>query len=320
MRINLNPHSLWREKNEALAESLGVDLETHELRIYPNVETAINESMVGLRRLYPLKKKFFYIKHQIPQLETPLRTLAKEGLQVDGLGPEVLTNPDLVTNKIDRETNFFFYAVDDSVLATLFDIKALEAALAPTPLYRIRISFHRHLIDGFEPVDRNVVQIYATPDDQAIAILGEKVKYPLQGVELLDWHDLDVDQLAGALRGRTDDEKKVKAFESLSDLGFKPLLSPGTQRFFDRALVTWPDLDATAMFDLLRGASRPQQVVPLGLSYWGSVRGSEWLYQKGFSKETLRGSMIVPAQIIDDGLIKSINEGRRKILEAQNGD
>jgi hypothetical protein len=325
MQVHLTSMQQWREHCERLAQLWAVDLTRNEVRLYKNIHQAINEAMLGLRRLYSFKKKIFFFPDQVPHTETPLKSLAKEGLQLEALPFDTLKNTAEFIAKIDKEGLFIVYAVDDPVLATFEDVSGFEQALAEQNIIKVRVSYGRHFHDGIPTnIERNTVHILGMPDGSAVALLGERTRYAPQGVELLDWSDFDVQNFTKKLPAAAEYEKSkstVDAFESRSDLGFRPLIAPATHRLYDRAIVVWDDLDSAAMLESLRerfgGADTFES---LSLSRWGGTKGFQWLEAKGFAKNLLRGALVIDARAINDDLVKSIRDCRQQILEAQSGD
>lgn len=325
MQLHLQPSNVWKNKCEALGESWGLDLEKHEIRIYQNIGQAVYEAMLGLRRLYQHKKKIFFLKNQNPHIEYPLHCIAKDGLLLEPQSSDVFTKADPLLSAMDRETLFFVYSVDDPVLGLYEPIEDLEALLQGTANFRIRISYHKHLYEARPKPERNLVQIMGCPDGCAIALLGERTRFAPQGVELLDWSGFPQKDYLKILEAPKLNSQKILEFESRKDLGFVPLLEKTNLRSFDRAVVSWSDLDSCAMRESLLADpnSKPtweKGLESLSLSRWGGVKGFEWLIARGYTRNQLRGAMIIDGQLLASDFDQSILRARQKILEAQQGD
>jgi hypothetical protein len=328
MQLHLRSIQSWRRQCEVLAEAFSIDLERHDIRIFESMAQATYESVVGLRRLYQLKKKIYFFKNQDPHLEHPLRTMAKEGLILQPLDWGVMKDSSEFIKSLDRESHFVAYSVDDPVLGFFHETDHMDQSLLEQNIFRIRISYSRHLHSEWPKIDKNTVHLLGLPDGRALGFLGDRVKFPPQGVDILDWSNADVRSYQGLKSSAREFPEQVKQFEQRSDLGFKPLLSQDKKRIFDRAAVYWPDLDSSAVLELLltelgigpAPAGKISQVESLSLSRWGGIKGFEWLVEQGIAKEVLRGALVIDANLLSDSFVDLLQKLRKRILEAQSGD
>jgi hypothetical protein len=331
MQVHIGPQNTWRRHCEILGENLGFDLYRYEVRLCKNVYQAVYEATLGLRRLYTFKKKIFFYKDQFPHQENSLKALAKEGLQLEAWPLANFNNPGALA--FDKESLFLLYAVDDPVLGTFENQEALEGAIAEQNILKIRVSFHRHLVEGLPKMEKNTVHILGLPNGQAILLLGDRARFAPQGSELLNWSEDELLQSLAELKtagtfNQIESKTKIEKFESRSDLGFSRLLPTETARIFDRAIIVWNDMDSFAVLQSL--SERYKLPLPLAgsmkffeslsLSRWGGTKGFEWLAGKGFPKEILRGALVVDVSAIDDTLINHLKAIRGQILEVQLGN
>jgi hypothetical protein len=327
MQLHLRSTQSWRRQCEVLAETFSIDLERHDVRIFESMAQATYETVVGLRRLYQLKKKIYYFKNQDPHLEHPLRTLAKEGLNLQPLDWGVMNDSSDFIKSLDRESHFIAYSVDDPVLGIFHDTDRLDQSLSDQNIFRIRISYSRHVYGEWPKIDKNTVHLLGLPDGRALGFLGERVKFPPQGVDILDWSNANVGNYKDLKSPAKESAERVREFEQRLDLGFKPLLAQDKKRVFDRAAVYWPDLDSSAVLELLLAelgispapAGKIPQVESLSLSRWGGIRGFEWLVEQGIAKEALRGALVIDASLLSDSFVDLLQKIRKRILEAQSG-
>ncbi len=337
MRVHFKSTAEWKTLNEELAGRLGLDLARTELRLYPNAANAVYEAVVGLRRLYTLKKTVYFIKDQDPHFSLPLQALSKEGLQVVGLPSTLFTSPaeiEAFTAQLTRESHFLLYAVDDPLLGKTWPAQALEDSLRDKNILKIRVSYARHMSEEAsqwgQPHDRNLVRVFGLPDGGALSLLGERTRFPNQGVELLHWSDFRAQDIPLAITSKEkNNPEHVRAFEAwAAELGAQPFF-PGDDknRLWDRAVMTWTDMDGHALIHQLAEATgqplRPPgqetRFETLSLSRWGGLRAMDWLNGWGYAPEQIRGTVILDAGILTPEFQTQLRAARQAILELQNG-
>lgn len=322
MRVFFKGQGSYQKKCEQIGEALGLDLGKHEARVYPNLSYAINDICMGLKRLYAHKKQAFYIKNQDPHVVDPMKNLAKEGLSVKALEPAELENPEGFIEGLERESHFLIYSVDSPLLGKLNDYSQFEEAIKEKPFYRVRISYNRHRFEGIPKPDRNVVHCLGLPNGMAVVLMGERVKYPSQGVEMLDWTDLDVDSCLEVLKNGEEDKARVEKFEANTALGFQPFFKNSEDRIYDRAVVCWTDLDSSAVIEYLAKDKLPEpgadtRFESLSLSRWGGLRTMDWLMAQGHTAEEIRGLLVIAASQLTADFESQLADVRQQIMEAQ---
>ena len=322
MRVFFKGQGEYKKKCEQIGEALGLDLSKHEARVYPNVSYDINDICMGLKRLYAHKKQAFYVKHQDPHVEDPMKSLAKEGLSVKPLEFSELQTPDAFIDSLERESHFLIYSVDNPLLGKLNDFSKFEEAIKDKTFFRVRVSYNQHRFQGIPKPERNIVHCLGLPNGMAVVLMGERVRYPSQGVEKLDWSELDVSSCIEVLKNGEEDRARVEKFESNTELGFKPFFKPEEGRIFDRAVVCWNDIDSAAVIeylakDDLKPAGSEARFESLSLSRWGGLRTMDWLLEQGYTHEEIRGLLVVSVSELTDGFEKNVADVRKQIMEAQ---
>ena len=101
--------------------------------------------------------------------------------------------------------------MDNPILGGLNDYSAFEEAISRKGFFRVRISYNAHRFNGIPKAERNVVHCLGLTQWMAVVLMGERVRFPSQGVEKLDWSNLDVDSCLEVLKSGEEDKLVSKA-------------------------------------------------------------------------------------------------------------
>jgi hypothetical protein len=326
MQVDFRLPREWAAANENVAAVLGsaVDLKTTEIYTFQNIQSALVESVFGLSQLYPHKKKAFFIKNMNPLFDAAIMPLAKMGYIVTGLDASVLADPTAFVAALDREALAVIFSVDDPLLGRRYDTTKLQEALREKPVAQVRVSHNAHFYDGLALLPRTGVHLYSLQSG-AIVLVGERSRFGI----------LISDQLANVFKGdinsefswaqkpRATAETEIKSFESKRIADSSPVLT--TARVFDRALISWNDMDGHAVISRLAERlkltlgepGQESRLETTSLSRWGGVRTMDFLRTQGLTPETIRGLVMIAADLLNPEFEKHLIEVRRLLLAEQ---
>lgn len=332
MRMDFRAPNAWAILNEKLAEALDLVGIKGGVHAYQGIGHALTEILVGVSRLYPLKKKIYWFKNMNPLFEPALTPLAKEGYRLIPLDMEALRGPEKWIKKLDREDLLVLYSADEPLLGKSYDVELFESALKESSLIKIRVSHSRHFYESdFKRglLDRNKASLFTVSPRQAIAVLGERVQ---MGALVADKLSYDEDwDLHWAKTPLELSASSVLRFESHCVAGASPIFSPDAPRILDRAAVYWPDLDGHAVIDRLarqmgfelKPPGWETRMETASLSRWGGVRTMDFLKAQGLTPEMIRGLVLISHDLLRPDQIEKLESHlinvHRSIMEDQHG-
>jgi hypothetical protein len=324
VKLNIWPNVQWQSLCDQVAINLGFDLSRQELRLVPTIQQALMDSVYGLRRLSAIKKKVFYIKDLDCNFTPAITALAKEGLELQPLGHEVLTQPELLSEKLGRDTLLFLYSADDPILGLKYDTNKLDLFLQEQTVFVVRMSYRAHLYSGLIKPHKNFVHLMATDSDLCVMSLGERVRFSTSGTEFCDWSQVNLDFILSQLKTREESKNKIIDFERSSPAGGKSIFLE-RPRYYDRAILTWDNIDGEAIIERLTARLNLKLKPPglenrfesLSLTRWGGVRPFEYLLAQGLTPEEQRGTVLIAKEAINEELKSSLNDVCQGILKDQ---
>jgi hypothetical protein len=317
----------WQQSNAAVGEALNLKPGKVQAQLYRGVPHAITEILLGLTRLFPHKREIFYFKGLDPSFEGPLRWLASQGFSLHPLNIKDMVDLTFI-DQITIESLCVLYSGDDPLLGRLYNAEAMEAALRTKMVFGIKVSHSRH---RYEPLNKNLdkydIRIMTATPAVSVALLGERANLTSMVASQLAWSVTDVEAALEGIKVRAMDPKLVQAFEQLSFQGGKFFFSKIDARLYDRSVIYWEDMDGSAFIEKLAQdlglklgpAGLECRLETTSLSRWGGLKTMDWLLNTGLSPETVRGLVIVSAQIIDDELASRFENVRAQIIRLQTG-
>jgi hypothetical protein len=247
MYIDFRAPGGWSALNDYVAQQLHLETDKCVPRIYQTTTFAVVEIALGLAKLFPNRKKVYYFKNMDPTFEPVAMALAKEGYQTTPLNLSVLAEPQSFVSGLGREDLFVLYSCDEPILGRAYDVSKLEAVLATSSVFKIRVSHASHFLgrasvgsaqssgegqvanqpSGVGQVaalpsgqflpDRNSAHVFALRLDQALALLGERARVGSIAAEQAVYNcHIDLKWLKGAL---STDAKELNAPTGLTNSG-----------------------------------------------------------------------------------------------------
>ncbi len=335
MQIDFRLPREWAQANQSVAQYITGDIEP---RLFQNMSAAVVETVFGLSQLYPLKKKVFFIKNANPLFDAAVMPLAKMGYLVTGLELSVLDDPTAFAGIVDRECLLILYSLDDPILGRAYPVEKLEAALKEKVIVQVRLSHNAHffssdgaLADGdlINSIPRLAAHIYTLQPEGALALCGVRARF---GVLVADQLAPPSERNFSWLKTpRQNAKQKILDFEKRKVAGAQPVFETALLRdggrVYDRAVVTWPDLDGHAVITRLAGRlnitlaepGRENRLECTSLSRWGGVRTMDFLKTQGLSPEAIRGLVMIDADLLNAEFEKHLLAVRDSLLADQFG-
>lgn len=284
-----NPY-VWDDLNDAVKLKLGA---TVPVRVYQSVHHALLEIGTSFQVLYSQKRQY-------------LTSLASLGTHADDMNvylsrqgiKGVAQDPSAPIDTLDdKKILFWVFDRDDAITGQKFvgDSKLKE----DSKIFRIFVSHSLHLHHW---PDNNIgetdIYILAHPETGgAVAYFGRRT----QNINSYLCPTLQWGYFAniGHFTPQAENKSWVQALESTNWQGSTTLLTNISDRIYDRAIIAWKTLDASAIRDLLirdHGVS-PLDVECLSLSRWTDTRILNQFGQKGWDANTFRGTLILSARL-----------------------
>lgn len=287
--ISLQKPFQWEEANDTAKAILGLDV---SVKVFQSLPQAIFEITNSLQALYSFKKQYYHQLGFGTHADEALISLSKQGTK----GIEILAGQIPVID--DKKTLFILNDVDDAITGAIYQDPQAPTSLA---VFRILVSHSYHRVKGL-PVALGDWDIHVLlhQDQSAVALLGRRAQnlaMPLSSV--LPWSA----QAFTAFKSRDEEVAAVTSFEAASPAGAQSFFTTSVPRLMDRALVWWPDLDASAVREILiaeHGFSA-SQVECVGLSRWNEARLLNQFVKRGFSADQFRGLLLLSADAIKTG-------------------
>lgn len=351
MQIDFRLPREWAQANESVLQALQANVSLTpnstatrlEPRLFQNMSAAVVETVYGLSQLYPMKKKVFFIKNTNPLFDAAVLPLAKMGYIVTGLETSVLERPDDFAAIVDRECLLVLYAVDDPILGRAYDVTRLEAALKEKVIVQVRLSHNAHFYKHYEADDTAVMTdtalpsgagrdiprlgafIYSLKPEGALVLCGERARF---GVLVADQLTPPLgSDLSWLTTPRVAHQEKILDFESRRVAGAHPIFESTALRVFDRAAISWSDLDGYALITrlaerlkiILNKPGHETRLEATSLSRWGGVRTMDFLKNQNLSPETIRGLVLIDATLLSPTFERHLVEARESLLTDQFG-
>ena len=329
MHIDFYNFESWYDLNEEVARRLGLIEQKVSFQIYSSLAQAIVEVTQSLARLFPHRKKVFYLKDCDPFLEMTAQELSRSGLIVEGLTVQQLRTEEVMKAKLDKEALFVLISEDDPLLGLKFDFPGLNELLAALRIYLLRVSHHSFRLEAERPLvkfEARICSLSGPLMGQSGVFLGERVKVVSMISSRENWGSLSVSDLLAAFDPQKSYEDEIKAFESLAPAEGKAVLQ-SQSRLWDRAILAWNNVDGHAIINSLssrlgfelQSPGKETRLETASFSRWNGVRSLSWLHTLGIDPNLSRGLIIINPSLIDSQFSKSLETTIAEIIKIQSG-
>lgn len=283
--IDLRRPYSWDDINEQLKNQITTN---GTVRYYQSLAQATLEVVIAFQSLYSHKRQAYISLGLGTHADEALLFLSRQGIKNSEFFSE--------TNFDEKKTLFCLLDQDDAITAEIYG----ERYKLDDKIFRISIYHHlQHFEKKSMDVGETEVAIYSGGEKGAVAILGKRCA-TLPGViaNTLRWNTTIVGLLPWAQRAQNttwvQDVEKGWA-------GGKALLI-NTARIFDRAILTWSDLEGEALRQTLirdHGVAA-QSLESLSLSRWNELKLIPQFEKRGWTPEEFRGALLISSELSKD--------------------
>lgn len=308
MLIDVLRPDLWDELNEDLKSYLGHSLTKIHVRAYHGLPHAIFETCKGTALHMAHKKIFGFVDGQTDAIRKQIRYFYREGYEVHQRQQSEMTDVKAWVEALPKETCFVIFTEDHPVTGEVYKFAdELDELLNKKRIHSFRISHANHFYDNI-PVRPFTVRICSYTADCAVALLGERYKSPALMAEDMDWNkDSYIKELQEERTRRSVNRILVEDFERQVTGKAQPFFSVDALRIYDRAVVSFNDVSAKALGDLLiqklslSCEEGWKQISTTNSCHWGGM-GANHMFRKWWhpepSSEVLRGLLVFNIEIL----------------------
>lgn len=333
MRVDLPVADTWYLANERAREFLGIaDDPDLSVQSYLGVRHALWEVTQALAHTFPHRRTIGYTPFSGPEGELVALQFAKEGFTVKALSKDEFDQPKQWLESASKQTLCLLSAYDDPATGELFQSDSHVTEMKDQRIFRILIShsYHNFFHVG-KPLSYDV-QIISVRPDLSFAVMGERAKFVPPIAANLDWTKISVEKSL-QVKSSVEAEAFKNAIGQLQTnlpVGYTVFTS-SLPRLPDRVLLQCEGVEGlslvTRIAKILKVAL-PQQgeegvLETLSMCRWQDPRQLEWLSQKGLTKDKLRGTLIVSAELITqlgaERVTNALDQARKDLLAEQQG-
>lgn len=239
----------WYDLNQQVHGLLGLSKD-QSVRVYPNLQQAVFEIVMGTGLFYSHKKSLAWLKGQTDAFESVMPFLYKESFQVQSYSllhfrTQYLNSVEWV-NGLTKDTNFVLRNEDHPLTAEIFDSADVDKLLNDKKIFSFVVSHSAHLKGKFDVLPYQTLICDYGPD-LCIGILGSKFKTPVQTAKYFNFNSEKVSSLIKQAKAISENKMAVEQFEQNMLPPFYPLLEAGKNRIYDRSLFYHEQINADAL-------------------------------------------------------------------------
>lgn len=330
MDLDYRPSNTWEQFNNQVKDYLVKQDILGQPRIFRGLQHALMEVTAGLVKQFPHKKTIYYLKNVDPIFEPVVVQLASDGLPVESLDVEVLSDPQAWVNGLGQEVLMVIVTRDVPFIGKTYDLTPLYNSIRDKRIFLVECSHTAHRFAPLKsPIGKYHVTLNSFGETHALALAGDRTRFPNPITQSLYWSDEEVQQFYLELESKPFDKKSIQDFEANPPADAKALYANSEQhRLFDRSLIYWEDMDGWAfVHEVQKLLGLPFQPAGLNteletasLSRWGGVRTMDWLKSHGLTPEQIRGLVAISVDLIKNSDFRLAAETARKnTLKLQYG-
>ena len=313
MRIAL-PSSTNREILERQIRNDHGISDAQRIRLCAGLCHALPETARGLFSQYPHRTIMAVQKDGGPHFEALITLFSREGFKVLEFTKSDFANPAKFIEGMGKNGLFVLASEDDPLTGEIFDLEKIRDELAKQRIFFVTVSSSLHVREKTNMAFHDV--------SSRLLVLGEGLTLCLDGARVL------VDPL---LRGEVEvwgkyepavsgeNEVQVKEFEKKLKSVASPVLKEADSRLFDRAVLSFRDLDGSAVLETFRGQKNIKDgqtgfhrlIEAPSLCRWGDSLSQNWLRARGWDPGFIRGMVVFDASLATD-------ENARLLVELAN--
>lgn len=316
----LRPHPTESEtRAEWMLKTKGVLPPHEQIRFYPSVALALSDLCRGLIGMYSNKKNIIRLKGLYRGYLNLTKGLSQEGALIQDLEfPKCLDLAEL-NGALKKDTLCVLMASDSPWTAEVFKITALWQTLLEKKIFAINVSSLPPSPNSpWEAVGSHGIWIHEFGDGSCAAILGTRFRAGTGIYGFMPPPNLDFSRLKAQ---ETTSEKKTQILEIEKKFSSQKAPPLGADRQFDRAVLYFEDMDSSALRDLLirkGGNAWASELEALSLCRWEDTGAFDDLLERGWSRESLRGTLIVSAALLDRNFQEALTLALTELKAMQN--
>lgn len=273
----------------------------------------------GLYSVFSHKMVMSFYDDTHPLVDKALGYFSREGFKTYPYSYHGRITVEKIIQDIGKSCLFFATSKLDPLTGELFDHSLLQVELEKLKTVFIEITDASLQNPKALEVGPYNIKLFSITHDLSVAILGERVRIDRLHFDSLYFSNESVRQVRELNLAGEENKAEIQKFEtacgSFCDV---PLLA--RPRVYDRAVLSFKDIDSSALAELLieqEGLS--QGDIEVGsLCKWQDARKLQWLAQQGFSPEQIRGLVIIRSKAVSSQLASAVETHYRAILKLQS--
>lgn len=290
MRMDVFAPEQWDRVNADL-EAVWGRTPGQKLQAYGNLARGLFETLLGLAQIYSHKKTIAVVKGNSWSVELMIPYFLREAYSVQALTLEqVRSHPEETVKGLSKDTVFVLFAEDHPLTAETWAWQLFDQALNASKIFSIRVSHQTYISDRVAVLPYSG-RFCSIAENLSLCLTGDRFRGVSDLAPYQAWDTiLQRELLENRLKERAD-EKAVLNFESYFPA--HQLIPAGHPRYFDRALLSFPDIGGEALVDHLwttTGLGRGQ-IISFHRCHWSSLKIYRTWWRPAPSEEIMRGGM-----------------------------
>jgi hypothetical protein len=285
--------------------------------LFPSPYQSVYEITMGLQQVFPMRKLCLFQKGFHPYADELALRFARQGYRIEWIDIDgtLLEN----FKEKSREILFLLYSEDQPFTAEYLNDDALKRFhdFASFSLGLKFVGYARN--EEFTPASPTQSLIHVLSDGRCLTTLGSRFRISLTLSSHLLPSFLSLQDWQGARQPLVEDEKLVREAEAFVIQTLGGVAHPlSHSRYYDRALMAFGDLDATALRSLMcEKDKRYEALIPLGLNFHRSDKSLKWMIKDGTTFEDLQGRLAAPLSCMGASFQSDLKDSVRELRELQ---
>ncbi|MCB0390492.1 MAG: hypothetical protein KDD58_04340 [Bdellovibrionales bacterium] len=324
LEIQYYSREKWFEWNDIIAQNLDLRGNDQSLYLFADAHVALLETLWAYSRQYVVKRKLYYVRGLSPYFDACLKFLIGQGFEIFEIDIDKALYDENWIEKLDHTVLAVLFAKDIPFLGTFYEWESLKKKLTEKRVFQIEVVHNSHYIQGITNSDNPYhIKIHDFLGEAALGVLGKRTQFEAIISTSMNWQNFSSTNLLSKIGNTKEIHSLVEKFEQqLPEETWK--LPSSETRYFDRAVFSWKDMEASAIIDCLEEIYPNMDMGKIqtpSLVYWGSLRSMDWLlYVTGMDKEIVRGLIVVDQECLQwPKFTENLLNARKQVLKLQNG-
>lgn len=309
----------WKNLNSKIAKSL--KLESTEVLSFLGTHHALKEISTGLSHLFMHKMAIGVVTGCDYFVDQVSKDFSKLGYKIQSTSASTLKDPKAWVESLSKETLLVLFAEDHPITGEKFETTELRSLLSAKKIFSVGISHRRQFYIALPTkVESYEVKVWSAGSGRAVALLGDRAKLLTPISAHINWDEYSFDSFELPINERKEDKAAVEKFENSGFVNCAPFFKAAQARLYDRAVLVWTDLDASALIDRLKLNLKFSEgsVVTTSPCHWPSPRLVEWMRGNPLSEAEQRGMVVFGLEFLKlEKSVSQINLAREEVLKLQ---